>query len=181
MAEYIKKVDEWKQANTLEKLAPNGRVSDYDAVVGQVLESFKKFFTRDGHAADFRQKVAAWRAFAKQIEKDTKAMERARSKSSAARSRLNTTDADEAELSPMLREVMQAISKGPLTNTNTSDKLADFPAKAWLSTALAEELNTLGMQPHFQTQVKWVKVRLAKDGDSSMATEITNRKRHNFV
>ena len=46
----------------------------------------------------------------------------------------------------------------------------------WHSDACRDSLAALGVIANYQTQVKWVTARLAKDGEDTMASEITNTK-----
>ena len=59
--DYAAKVCVWKSHNTVDVLAPNGQIHDRDIVVRTVLDSFKTFFAKDGHAKAFRESMLSWK------------------------------------------------------------------------------------------------------------------------
>lgn len=177
----MRAVATWKDEHTLENLAPNGRVLDFEVVLRELLDSFERFYSKDGHQKPVREAIQNWKAFAKNIEKQNRCLERAQSKRSAARGKLNSADLDEEAKPPLIDDLQLTIGHGHFLPINTSDKLADFPKKLWQCDAKKEELQALRKVANFQTQIKWVKARLAKDGADSMASQITNKKLYGSV
>lgn len=179
MSQYTAKVQAWKQENSLDNLAPNGRIhGDYEVLTKRVLDGFKDFFTKDGHTTDFRACMNSWKKYVAGHEKDKKAWERAVAKGSAARSRLigGTDNADEKPTFIESAEKLINDMGENFAGENCSTSVADFPRKVWQSSTFSSKLEDLGKSQSFVTQVKWLKTRCAKDGQDFMVSEVTNKK-----
>lgn len=181
---YSDKAKAWKQANSLDTLAPGGRLSgEFDDIVKTALEGFKDFFAKDGHQKDFRSVMSSWKKLMGGLDKERKAWERASAKSSLARAKLNgvNTVADEqlAVIAALEKEVDEG---GCFENKGTTGTIGEFPTKAWLSAdGFKAKLNALGKSASFVTQEKWLKTRCSKEGEEYMNSAITNRKLYSEV
>jgi hypothetical protein len=63
LRDYVDAVNKWKAFHTLDKLAPNGVIPDYEMLMRQVVDDFKPFFNKDGYAKPFRDAMQSWRKF----------------------------------------------------------------------------------------------------------------------
>jgi len=128
--------------------------------------------------------MAEWRAYAKTVEKKNKALEKAQQKSSAARSRLNEGAQQPASLEnhvPVIQALMSDVLQDKdLDIVNVSDKVCDFSQTKAVKYKL-EEVSYLKSAGNYQTQIKWTKATMSKDGLDSMVTEVSNKKLHDTV
>ncbi|CAK0808218.1 unnamed protein product, partial [Prorocentrum cordatum] len=178
---YTENVRVWKETYQLETLAPNGSVAGDSANLLQpALGDFKRFFSEEGHAKPFRLRMAERRAFAKGVEKKNKALEKAQAKSSAARSRRNA-GAQQGGDESYVPVIEPLVPDGhSLDGLDVSDKVADFNQTEAVKFKV-DDLGVIANAGNYQTQVKWAKATMSKDGLDSMVTEISDKKLNDVV
>eukprot|EP00959_Pyramimonas_sp_CCMP1952_P347163 7271301-Pyramimonas_sp.AAC.1 len=114
--------------------------------------------------------MAERRAFAKGVEKKNKALEKAQAKSSAARSGLNAgaQQGGDESYAPVIESLMPDVLDGhSLDGLNVSDKVADFNQTKAVKFKV-DDLGVIASTGNYQTQVKWAKATMSKDGLDSM-------------
>jgi len=178
---YVQAVKNFEAANSLEKLTHNGKIADYEALVERILKDFKGFWGKEGKSKPFRLAMKQWKALAAKLEKDQKAWERASTKKSAARSKLNRREETSPDLPDIIDSLSKAIKDGKFQEINCSPEVDQFGTKIWKRVGCTDVNDALLAASGMNTQLKWMQTSLTKDGEDRMYSEISNKKLHGDV
>jgi hypothetical protein len=167
-----------QEAHTLELLVPEGTIDieSWDELMETFTENLKQFWSKDGKTKAFREVVANQKKFAAKLEKDHKAWEKATQKRAASRSKLHSVDQGTEVAGVAIDQTRKAIEDNKFENINVTQKVAEYPGKAWIHTDMKEAIGKLAALPTLATQIKWSCTRMGKAQEETMVSEITNKK-----